>query len=456
MLSMKTLVSFLLCAWVGLGGCSDEKINQPLVDLGAGDGPVVATACLAQCTKQAPYLCVKDASGACVECSNDAHCKKNPDALGASCVVASGVCACAGHDGCKDRASGQYCHASAKICGCVKDADCPASARCVGKLFGVGVCRKPCAANADCLDVDAPVCDSATGKCVACAADKDCEGALSWGSKCVVVAGAPACRCQTDAHCAGNLNGPKCNTTFNKCTCVSAADCKTAPQTTCARPYSGAAYKRCQEACASDADCGSGLRCSLTSGICGQCAGDGDCGLASASHCDTARALCVSCKLDDHCPAAAPHCHTASGKCTRCLSDTHCKDAPNWGNRCLSSTSYGKLCRCKTSTDCKGNPNGPTCTTKYAKCSCKSDADCKVSPYLLCHVPYTGASYKSCQKKCTSHNHCTSSDAPYCDATSGICLGCISDAHCASGASPVCDSKTGKCQKCTAEFVVKN
>ena len=447
---MRVTVLVFLCASVGLFACSDEKPG-PLADLGASDGPVAPASCLTRCTKEALYLCVKDTAGACVECSSDGHCKQNPGALGPSCVTASGVCACSAHSDCKDRSSGQYCHATSRICGCLEDTDCPSSTRCLGKLFGVGVCRAPCASKADCPAKDAPVCDTKSGKCLACAADSDCAGQNVWGNRCMTSAGAPACLCKTSTDCKGNKNGPTCAAAFNKCTCTVDADCKTAAYGKCTLPYSGAAYKHCQKPCTVDSDCGSGLRCSVSSGRCGECANDADCRSASLGHCDTAWATCVACKLDAHCPGSAPHCHATSGKCTRCLTDSHCKADLNWGSRCLSSSSAGKLCRCKSSTDCKGNHNGPTCYAKYAKCSCKTDADCKASPYVACRVPYADATYKNCQKKCSSHNHCTSSAAPYCDVTSGACVGCTSETHCERGALPLCDTKTGKCAKCKAQ-----
>ncbi len=98
--------------------------------------------------------------------------------------------------------------------------------------------------------------------------------------------------------------------------------------------------------------------------------------------------------------------------------------------------------------DCSGNANGPTCYSKYRKCSCNGDADCKTSPYTMCAVPYSGATYKNCQKPCTSNTDCTTAGAPACDLSSGQCVACLVNADCVKPATPVCDTSNRKCVTC--------
>ena len=340
------LMTMLLCAGLCLAAaCSDDDGPGPVLDSGpTTDGPVTTkeggpdpdgakqdkggpSACVAACTSKKPYLCVKDSTGKCVECSKNVHCSSNPGSLGATC--SKGLCSCAKDGDCAGKAYGSKCDTSVKVCSCKTNSDCKAPAKCVGSLFGAKVCAKPCTADKDCTSSTYKYCNKGTGKCVACKSDADCskntttkycnvnlgscvacktsahcasqkvnkhcDGATGkcsecandshcksgykWGNKCTASSSGKICRCKANSDCAGNPNGPTCYTKYNKCSCKTNADCKKAPYLLCDVNYAGATYKNCLKKCTSHKDCT-----------------------------DT----------------SAPYCDAKSGKCAGCLSNAHC------------------------------------------------------------------------------------------------------------------------------------
>jgi len=262
-----------------------------------------------------------------------------------------------------------------------------------------------------------------------CGSDAHCKKGYMWGNKCMSTSSTSTykyCRCKVNGDCAGNPNGPTCYVTYNKCSCKTNTDCKKAPYTKCLVPYSGATYKHCQKPCLSDKDCtsstykycvkstGKCVECRgkadctgsyykhCLAGSCVQCGTDKDCTSSTYKYCLKTTGSCVKCRTNKDCASSttSPYCNTHTGSCQECASDAHCKSGYKWGNKCMStsSTSTYKYCRCKANGDCAGNPNGPTCYATYNKCSCKTNADCKKAPYKTCKVPYSGATYKHCQK----------------------------------------------------------
>jgi len=165
-------------------------------------------------------------------------------------------------------------------------------------------------------------------------------------------------------------------------------------------PYSSASYKHCQKPCTSNADCsGTTPACQKSTGMCVACMTNADCKSSSYPYCNASTNKCVACKTNADCKSASyPYCLASTGSCKECTADAQCRTGYKWGNKCPKTGTYSYSCRCSTNADCAGNPNGPTCYTTYQKCSCKTNADCKNKTYPNCKIPYTGATYKHCQK----------------------------------------------------------
>ena len=436
--------------------------------------------CDKDCLKLSMYNCTKDAKGVCVECTKAEHCTKNPWSLGPKCLTSKSYCVCTADADCASWPSGKKCvgYSPEQFCGCTKDAECPAGRKCIGYYGSLKICEVPCASNADCPTKQSPLCDKTSGICVACLTDKDCSTGYRLGDRCLKNSrGYKSCGCVADTDCAKNPHGPTCAQGAKRCSCSSDSQCKQAPYTLCYKPYDGAAYAHCQKKCVNPTDCGKGLACMLTSKKCGWCLTDQQCSDKARPYCQQATSSCVACKTDKectssskkrcvpiygqcaqcatsaHCTAAAqPYCDQAYFACFECLEDKHCsgKGSYTWGNACTFNMFMGRICRCDTNADCVGNPMGPTCFTSYMKCSCTKDADCKIAPHTKCHPPYPSATYKRCQKPCTSDKDCTMGAAPYCLKSDGRCVGCLTAAHCTGGTSPICDSTKHDCAGCKA------
>ena len=365
--------------------------------------------------------CIKSSYSAKCGCKANGDCSGNPN--GPTCYTTYDKCTCKTDGDCKKApytkcalpySSSSYSHCQKP---CTKDADCPSTTlKCIkatGKCAqcavdkdctstyykycraGTGKCVQ-CKSDKDCTSSTSPKCDTSTGSCVSCKNDADCKAGYQWGNKCIKGTSSASCGCTSNAQCAGNPNGPTCYTTYKKCSCKTNADCKKAPYTLCAVPYSGASYKHCQKKCTKDADCTSSLysKCKVNTGACVACLKNADCTSATSPVCDTSTNKCVSCKSNADCKTNINGGKCVSGSC-KCTTDADCKTGYAWGDTCDSS--YGR-CACKATSGCAKNVNGPTCYSTYKKCSCKTNADCKTAPYKTCKVPYSGATYKHCQK----------------------------------------------------------
>ena len=396
------LFGLILVLSFALIACGDDGEQQPGPDGGAdavaGDGYTpqpdvyVPPGCEAECLHEAFYLCSKNTTGKCVECTKDADCTNNPNAFGSKCS-GTNKCVCDTDADCKDNLNGGKCDKSGTTPKCT------------------------CATDADCALSDIP-----------------------WGNKC----GTSRCECKADADCAGNGNGSKCDTSLSKCTCASDSECTKAPYTKCNPAYASASYKVCQKPCntignkclyylasAGWPTIDGTLKCNATTGQCAQCNSNADCS-GTSPVCDMATGKCVGCKTSADC-ADSPDgtfCDTSgtTGKC-RCKDDTHCKGGYPWGNKCriTGTTATTGICRCESDANCGGNPNGPKCYTTYNKCTCKTDAECK-APFTSCAVPYKGASYSHCRKPCAADGDCPT--GLKCNLGNGKCYECKTNADC--------------------------
>ena len=444
------------------------------------DGGGVPSGCEAKCFNEWPFYCVTDTStGSCVQCTSDAHCTANPNAWGTKCNKTAGYCTCSSSSDCTKKTSGKVCHSSAQVCSCAKDTDCQTGYKCIESIgSGIKVCRIPCKNDSYCTgNKSYPYCDTKTGLCAECKTSANCTSGYTWGNNCIDnTTYGKQCRCSSNADCKNNPNGPTCYSTYKKCSCAKDADCTNKTYPKCSPPYKGATYNNCQKACTTSKDCDSTLKCLTSLKKCGECAADTDCTSSTAKFCDTATNKCMACKADKDCTSAtSPFCVTGkcvacktntdcaksmeggacvSGSCA-CKADTDCKGANVWGPKCTKSTSTATsgVCRCSANTDCKNNPNGPTCYTTYKKCSCKDNTECKNATYQLCDVPYSGASYKHCQKKCTADTDCATGTV--CQKSSGKCVTCLTNAHCGYNV-PICDTTTNKCIGCKANADCKD
>ena len=273
--------------------------------------------CLKTCTSsagcRAEHLCFSSAGrGLCLpKCTRDADCGS------ANCDVGSGLCsasrvgnACAADAGCGDKPA--FCNTSAQggYCSlpCGGDPNttppCPSGSNCAS-VGGTGsACFKACATIADCragqlcadtgagilscvpkctqdLDCGATFkCDAASGACVAGGpAPGQLGGACTSTAGCPLGAGAlcatsyPGGYCSID--CSGGASvcgaGGACvdfgGGAFDCLSkCSTRRDCR--PGYICFPLGGGSPDSVCTPACTSDASCGAGLACDVTSGLC--------------------------------------------------------------------------------------------------------------------------------------------------------------------------------------------
>jgi hypothetical protein len=129
--------------------------------------------CDSTCSATYPFLCTKNGSGKCVECTADVHCTSNQFALGNTCNTTNGYCVCKADGDCTTNAWGHKCDTTNAMCYCKADADCSAS---------------------------------------------------TLGSKCDT-SKTYQCYCTADADCASSDLGTVCNTTYSVCSCTKTSEC---------------------------------------------------------------------------------------------------------------------------------------------------------------------------------------------------------------------------------------
>lgn len=487
----------LLPLLLALAGCPDSAGDPP-------PDPTVPPGCEAACHRANPFRCLTDPnSGACVECTSDAHCQQNPWAMGDRCDSASKTCTCSGDAGCAAKKQGSRCDPLYGTCGCASDAHCQAPLRCVGQLFGQTVCAAPCTADRDCTSSERPHCDVDKGSCRACTSDDQCQNPLTprcsttlgrcvsclnnedcrvpglpycdpqsgacgectsdahceaarksgttRGNVCLDTQQGKACRCRTSADCQGNASGPTCNIKEQMCSCTGKAQCSLPPLTKCGPPSVGVGYAACASGCTTDKQCGTGLSC-LPGGTCGECQKDADCPsttIAQRPHCLAAQARCVACLSDSHCSSTPdkPRCDAASGSCVECSSDADCAADPD-GPRCNRG-----VCGCDADSQCKAQTWGPRClplppgTPGGKRCGCASKSDCAASKSGPTCDPLFGKCTCTSAGECSGETLCLH---PYLKAPYRHCRPpCTKDAQCAGGtAAAHCNPESGACVEC--------
>ena len=331
---MLALVCLVSCSDSGKTATPDQRPSRDLSATGDGPGPDrnqgsdrprasdqtastdgPAGRCDPACRAESRELCVKNPSGACVECATDADCAGNPTALGPACDA--GSCVCVSDGECSGNANGSRCDGTFGNCSCTASSDCKTAGfdACDPNGGYAGWCVAACKSDSDCTgNPETPVCggDGVCAQCkgtsdcstaqdgsacidrvCACASSTDCAGVYAWGGTCDKAAG--LCGCGAAADCVGNGHGPICNGPLGLCTCTEDSQCTFPPYNQCAliAQITGS-LRVCQKTCAKDADCASKTslkKCSA--GKCVQCVTDADCASqATKKTCQTAVGLC--------------------------------------------------------------------------------------------------------------------------------------------------------------------
>jgi hypothetical protein len=292
-------------------------------------------------------------------CTTDDGCASDP--AGPRCDIASGRCvACLLDAHC--RAGCERCRARTceRVPGaCCDDADCPATHRCDARAH---VCRG-CEDDAACRSCER--CDRPSGLCVrrddACCEDSDC------------VAGCQRCRDDACVLAEGR--------------CCASADC-----TATTRPRCDPAGAICA-ACRDDADCPACRTCDAATGACvatpDRCCVDGDCVDPGAPFCDAGAARCRACLDGVHCGAGA----CLDARCVSCGTNADCRlggrcDAS--AGRCVEPDACADDADCGAASPCVGGrcgecaddggcPGGQTCAggTCREPAVCASPIDCR-------------------------------------------------------------------------------
>ncbi len=186
---------------------------------------------------------------------------------------------------------------------CLGDADCSAGQTCL-----TGKCRKTCESDVDC---PGQKCDLDAKACVDCLESSDC----ALGNLCI----AQTCTagCERDRDCPADT--PACDphagdhgTCFQ---CVTTAQCQGSQQ--CADDH------HCHDACASNADCATGV-CDIPAGICVQCLDKAQCPLGNLCE---AKECVNGCEEDRDCPTSLPVCDPTAGTygtCYQCTVNADC------------------------------------------------------------------------------------------------------------------------------------
>lgn len=330
----------------------------------------------AQCTT-APYtLCTLVHKGGAYAQCHKACASPTDCGKGLACLFASSKCGECLSDAHCTASSAPHCQAGTSTCvACTKDSQCTGSAKyCAPTL---GICRQ-CLSDAHCAGTKAtPHCDPLYQSCFECAEDKHCKGGYTWGNRCIFnMFVGRICRCESSADCAGSAMGPTCFATFMKCSCAKDADCTVAPHTKCLLPYPGAAYKRCQKPCTTDAQCvslGMAPVCHKASGACVGCLTDADCATGTKPFCDKTTLECVGCKTGADCASSLYGTRCDGGVCT-CAAATDCPAATTWGPACVGTSS--RRCGCTKAADCATSTRGAVCDATYGICACVTTTDC--------------------------------------------------------------------------------
>lgn len=199
--------------------------------------------------------------------------------------------------------------------------------------------------------------------------------------------------------------------------------------------------------------------CSPTLG-CVECGGNSDCG-AAQPFCVLGR--CEACATNANCgtgQACYPRDHTCQAVCTAtsCSGDTPICDATS-----------GACVGCVTSKDCAGT-NRPICSAKTGQCSeCAANADCGAAQPVCslrngecveclvdgdCHTGFMCNGDHHCQAACSSNADCTDPGRPFCNTATKGCVECLKPADCPA-ANPICSGEN-HCVQCAVNADCKN
>lgn len=407
-------------------------------------------------------------SGACVECSSDAHCSGFPskpycDQATNTCVACTdstqctstsapvcstgNVCTtCAGDFGqgttsdcpdstmpvcvagaCKQCADGKtsqctgatpYCKASTNSCvGCLSDANCPIDAPFCDP--NTNACINTCTTNAQCTDPTKPICNA--GKCVQCTS----------GATGLCVGDKPYCSTTGDTAftCVGCLSSANCGGTKPVCSdgkvCVA-----------CNGSFFGSASNKCPTSNEPACD---------PSGACFECVNNANCS-GTEGVCNTTTHQCVECTatFPGACVGNEPVCNTTNNTCVACNGDFgsaatfKCPSSDN--PACVA----GSCVQCSGTNVTRCPTNLPVCDTATSQCvQCNQNADCTGANGICNTVSHT------CTAGCSDDSNCVAPNGK-CKLPGNICVECLSDAQC-GGTKPKCNLTTNQCVACTSD-----
>ena len=414
-----------------------------------------------------------DASGTCVECTQNAHCGQgqcvggscrqcnpttnagcNPNQL--CCENGQGVPECQGTgpgiaDQCAacgvacDQSRSNACGNRVCTCGaaalcsggtplckdstgtcqqCLDDGDCGNGTLCVG-----GSCRQ-CDPNDNrgCGAGGAtPICGG-NFMCRACTAgnpgDVECAADARNGDQCVAGA-CQTCDPSGDAGCNAASTTPICNNMFQCVTCTNNASCENPAADTCL------ADGRCRNCDPSDSDGCPGLCNAMFT--CQPCAQHSDCGThLNGNICNVMTGACGACNGNGNCngnPFGTNCLNPGGGAAQRC----GCAVNGDCGGGGTCNQQTGTCGSCTLDADCNGNPAGTRCDGGTCV-QCLGDGDCNGQ---LCNVMTHLCGACAMNADCANHP-----DGAVCDG--GVCVGCASDADCGG---QICDGNN-ECVNC--------
>ncbi len=335
--------------------------------------------------------CINLPLPASAACDDGDPCTANDACLGGKCLAGVGICQCTSNGDCAKYDDGDLCNGSLY---CDKAAGPPFV--CKLNPSTVVVCPKDkdglCIANmclpqsGSCAMVPAPLntpCDDGD----LCTSGDACDKGLCLG-------GTNTCFCKSNADCAAQEDGDKCNGTLYcnkaKAKCelnpLTVVTCQTANDTACSKnlcnPVSGTCQvvavstgKACDDGntCTSGESCQKGA-CTATANTC-QCGKDADCAKhedgnacngtlychAASGKCVVNPATVVFCDTDDDPTCLRDVCDPKTGVCSP-------SPLPKDGNSCSDGNPCTASDACAAGA-CKGGAN---------TCQCQNDSECKV------------------------------------------------------------------------------
>lgn len=302
--------------------------------------------------------------------------------------------------------------------------------------------------------------------------------------------------CKANADCAGNANGPICNTQTNECqtNCKDHTDC--AADEWCDNPNLGSSYSG---TCKPDLPNGTGPGSAIPPNVGGQCTDQIADIVCESGACDTSNDHCgveighQGCEngndaqcIGSVCKPGAPGqdgtcvecttgktglcdaseiCDVANSVCEPCTASDVSK-CPAGKTMCNEATEPNECVECFTNNDCPSNK--PECVAGTCSSQCTVDADC---PGQWCDLTLSGGACRdkldngkpiptsephspTLDGKCTPEAAQTVCKSGACDPDGDICgilvthPNCENDGQCIDS---VCEEATTICQECLAD-----